>query len=335
MHSRRTFLQLAAMGVPGYAALASSPAAFGAGAGANATAGAGANATAGAAASAEASAGARGNDKGGVRLGVQTYSFREWLGKPGDMTDKIIAAMHQLGISECELWEPSVQPASLWPPSSGDAYRETVRKWRLGSGLDDIKAHAAKLKAAGIRVFAFNFGLNDNCTDAEITRGIQMTHALGAKVMTVSTTLTMARRSVPFFEKDGLILALHGHSNVSDPNEFATPASFEAGLAMSKLYRINLDIGHFTAGNFDAVEFIKSHHALITNLHIKDRKRNNGPNTPFGQGDTPITAVLQLLKREHYPIPAYIEYEYAGTGTATEEVAKCLAYARAALETTR
>jgi sugar phosphate isomerase/epimerase len=324
---------MAATSAPGWAVLASSAAADSR-ATAKASAGASAEASAGATASTEATSGARNNDNGGVRLGVQTYSFREWLRKPGDMTDKIIAAMRQLGISECEMWEPSLQPAQLWP-SSDEAYRQGVRKWRLGSGLDDIKAHAAKLTAAGIRVFAFNFGLDDQCTDEEINRGIEMTHALGAKVMTVSTTLTMAKRSVPFFEKSGLLLALHGHSNVSDPNQFATPASFTAGLALSRWYRVNLDIGHFTAGGFDAVEFIKTHHDRITNLHIKDRKRNDGPNVPFGQGDTPITAVLQLLKREHYPIPAYIEYEYTRNGTATEEVAKCLAYARAALAASR
>jgi sugar phosphate isomerase/epimerase len=100
---------------------------------------------------------------------------------------------------------------------------------------------------------------------------------------------------------------------------------------MSKLYRVNLDIGHFSAAGFDPVEFLRKHHDRITNLHIKDRKRNDGPNMPFGQGDTPIKAVLQLLKREHYPIPAYIEYEYQGSGTATEEVGKCLNYVRAAL----
>ena len=46
-----------------------------------------------------------------VRLGVQTYSFREMLGKPGDMTDKMIAAMRQLGLTECELWEPTAAAA--------------------------------------------------------------------------------------------------------------------------------------------------------------------------------------------------------------------------------
>jgi sugar phosphate isomerase/epimerase len=302
MHSRRDFLWLAALGVPGCAALTGALGAF-----------------------------AADKKDDGVRLGVQTYSFREMLGKPGDMTEKMIAAMRQLGITECEMWEPSLWPANLWPPTSGAAHQEAVRTWRLGPGLDDMKEHGAKFKAAGIRIFAFNFGLNDQCNDTEIARGIEMTHALGAKIMTVSTTLTMAKRAVPFFEKAGLPLGLHGHSNVSDPNQFATPASFEAGLAMSKLYRVNLDIGHFTAGNFDPVEFIQKYHDRITNLHVKDRKKNDGPNVPFGQGDTPITAVLQLLKREQYPIPAYIEYEYPGTGTVTEEVGKCLAYARAAL----
>jgi sugar phosphate isomerase/epimerase len=278
-----------------------------------------------------AGAATRQGDGTGVRLGVQTYSFREWLGKTADMTDRMIAAMRQLGLTECEMWEPSLQPAQLWPQASTDEYRQAVRKWRLGSGLDDIKTHAVKLKAAGIRVFAFNYGLDDRCTDEEIARGIQMTRALGAAVMTVSTTLTMAKRAVPFFEKADLPLGLHGHSKVSDPNEFATPASFEAGLALSQLYRVNLDIGHFTAGGFDAVAFMKSHHQRITNLHIKDRKRNDGPNTSFGQGDTPIKAVMQLLKRAHYPIPAYIEYEYSGTGTPTQEVGKCLDYVRAAL----
>jgi sugar phosphate isomerase/epimerase len=95
--------------------------------------------------------------------------------------------------------------------------------------------------------------------------------------------------------------------------------------------RINLDIGHFTAANYDAVAYIREHHAQITNLHLKDRKKNQGDNTPWGQGDTPIRDVLQLLKRERWPIPADIEYEYRGEGTSPQEVRKCFEYAKQAL----
>jgi sugar phosphate isomerase/epimerase len=266
--------------------------------------------------------------KGTVRLGVQTYSFRDMLATPGDTTDRMIAAMQELGLVECEMFEPMLQPHGLGNAPTGI---EAVRQWRLGPGLDEVAAAAAKFKRAGIRVFAFNFGLKDSNTDAEVERGFQMTRAMGAHIMTVSTTLRMAKRTVPFVQRHQILLALHGHSNLSDPEQFATPDSFIKGLAMSPLYRVNLDIGHFSAAGFDPVAFIRQHHARITNLHLKDRKKNNGPNEPFGQGDTPIKPVLHLLQSERYDIPAYIEYEYAGAGTSTEEVRKCLDYVKAAL----
>ena len=76
--------------------------------------------------------------------------------------------------------------------------------------------------------------------------------------------------------------------------------------------------------------YIKEHHAHITNLHLKDRKKDQGDNLPWGEGQTPIREVLQLLKKERWPIPAYIEYEYKGSGPI-EEVKKCYAYAKQAL----
>ena len=75
-------------------------------------------------------------------------------------------------------------------------------------------------------------------------------------------------------------------------------------MAMSKDFKINLDIGHFTAANFDAVAYLREHHANITNLHIKDRSRDQGPNVEWGTGDTPIREVLQLLKQNKWRITA-------------------------------
>jgi L-ribulose-5-phosphate 3-epimerase UlaE len=64
---------------------------------------------------------------------------------------------------------------------------------------------------------------------------------------------------------------------------------------------------------------------------VKDRKKNDGPNMPWGEGDTPIKQVLLLLRDKKYPLPALVEYEYRGTGTPVEEVQKCLDYMRRAL----
>jgi len=276
----------------------------------------------------------------GVRLGVQTYSFRD-LPRPaaGDAVDTVIKAMKECGLSECELFSPQVEPqfggggrgrGRGSSPESQKA-REDLRKWRLETPLDHFGAIRKKFDAAGITIYGFNYSPNTSFTDAEIDRGFEIARALGAEIITASTTIEVAKRIKPFAEKHGMAVAMHGHSKIDDPNEFATPESFASAMKMSKMFKVNLDIGHFTAGNFDALAYIREHHADITNLHLKDRKKNQGDNTPWGQGDTPIREVLQLLKKERWPIRAYIEYEYRGQGSPIDEVRKCYDYAKQAL----
>ena len=276
----------------------------------------------------------------GVRLGVQTYSFRDLpRTSGGDAIDPVLDAMKACGFGECELFAPQVEPqfsagrGQRGGPPSPEAVkaREDARTWRLETPLDHFRAIKSKFDAAGIAIYAYNYSPNASYTDDEIDRGFEMTKALGAGIITASTTLEVAKRIAPFAEKHKMIVAMHGHSNTKDPNEFSTPDSFAAAMKMSKYFKVNLDIGHFTAANFDAMAYIREHHADITNLHLKDRKKNQGDNLPWGQGETPIREVLQLLKREKWPIPAYIEYEYRGTGTSVEEVKKCFAYAKQSL----
>jgi sugar phosphate isomerase/epimerase len=277
----------------------------------------------------------------GVRLGAQTYSFRDLPRTPGgDAIDAVIKACKECEIGEVELFAPQVEPQFNAgargrrgdpPPPEAAKAREDMRKWRLETPLDHFTAVRKKFDVAGMTVYAYNYSPRADYTDAEIDRGFQMARALGAQIITASTTLDVAKRIAPFADQHRMVVAMHGHSNVSDPNEFATPESFDAAMKLSKFFKVNLDIGHFTAANFDAIKYIREHHDDITNLHLKDRKRNQGDNVPWGQGDTPIKEALQLLKSEKWPIRAYVEYEYRGQGTSIEEVKKCMAYAKQAL----
>jgi len=275
----------------------------------------------------------------GVRLGAQTYSFRDLPRPPeGDMVDTLIKAMADCGLGECEVWAPQIEPPGppggargTAPTADATSRREELRKWRLETPLGHFREIGKKFKTAGITFYAYNYSFNSSFTDQEIDRGFDIAKALGARIITASTTLDVAKRVVPFAEKHKMVVAMHGHSNTKDPNEFSSPESFAAAMAMSKLFKVNLDIGHFTAAGYDPIAYLREHHDHITNLHLKDRKKDQGDNTPWGEGDTKIKEVLQLLKRERWPIPAYVEYEYKAAGSPIEEVKKCYAYAKAAL----
>jgi sugar phosphate isomerase/epimerase len=251
----------------------------------------------------------------GVTLGVQSYSFRD------RSLDDAISAMQLLGLRSCELWQSHVEPKGL--------SREDLRKWRETVTLDHFHLVRDKLIRAAIELSAYNISFRDDFSDAEIERGFEMATALGAPLITSSSNVRTVTRVAPVAERRKMLVGMHNHSRI-DANEFATAESLVKALNASPFIAVNLDIGHFTAANQDAVRFLQEHHDRIVTLHLKDRKLNQGDNVPFGRGDTPIKPVLLLLQQHGWRIPANIEYEYKGVN-ALDEVARCLEYCGNAL----
>jgi sugar phosphate isomerase/epimerase len=149
--------------------------------------------------------------------------------------------------------------------------REDLRRWRLESSLDHFRN--VKFDEAGITLPPT---ANMNSVSPTGTDRGRVTRARGAPVMTTSTQMDVAKRLAPLADKHKILVGLHGHSNVTDPNEFATPESFAAAMKMLKYLKFNLDVGHFVSADFDPVAYIREHHADITNLHLKDRKKHQG-----------------------------------------------------------
>jgi sugar phosphate isomerase/epimerase len=251
---------------------------------------------------------------GGVMIGAQSYSFRD---RP---LDEAIQGMVAVGLSHCVLWQGHVEPKRI--------SREEMRKWRTTVPLSQFAEIRRKFQRAGIRVHAYYYSFRDDFTDAEIIRGFEMAKALGVKCLEASANVTTAKRINPFAARAKMVVGMHNHAELT-PNEFARPEDFEEAMRGMSHIRVNLDIGHFTAAGFDSLDFIRKHHRNIVAIDVKDRNRK-GANLPFGQGETPIREVLQLLKKERYKIPVMIEYEYKG-GDAVEEVRKCYEYCRQAL----
>jgi len=273
----------------------------------------------------------------GVRLGTITYSFRDFPRSPGkDNVDAVIRALTECGIGEIELFSPNIEPGRASGSGRGNAAeaakaRDELRQWRLSTPMDYFKAIRKKFDEAGINIYAYTMNYRNEFTDPEIDKTFEQAKALGVDIISSSTAVSMTKRLLSFADRHKIYLAFHGHAEYDNPDEFSTPATFQQALYMSKYAKINLDIGHFTAANENPVSYIEQHHDRISHLHMKDRKKNKGDNVEWGKGDTPIKEVLVLLRDKKYPIPAFIEYEYKGTGTSVAEVKKCMAYMKQAL----
>jgi len=303
----------------------------------------------------------------GVQIGAITYSFNR-IASPNP--EAIIKAYGEIGLGECELMSnhcealagaPAMPAFGRGPGGGGrgpgaggpgrgqgggrpqltpeqqaerQAAMEKLAQWRASATPATWKAVTKKFNDAGVDVHLLCYNMQDSMKDEDIEYGFTMAKGLGVKGITTSTTLTMAKRIAPIADKHKLLVGYHGHDATNDPNQTATLESYDTLMGYGKYNGINLDIGHFTAAGYDAVAFIKQHHDRITNLHVKDRKKDHGPNVAvWGTGDTPIKDVMQLMKAEKYKFPANLELEYQipEGSDIIAEAKKCFAYVKSCL----
>jgi sugar phosphate isomerase/epimerase len=209
------------------------------------------------------------------------------------------------------------------------AEAETLEKWRLGLATDRMREFRKKYEDAGLLIEILKVDglltMNEPTLDYVFT----LAKALGSRALSteINNNETNLKRVGQFADKHQLMVGYHGHAST-------TPAHWERAFSFAKYNGANLDLGHFVAGNnVSPVDFMKQHHARITHIHVKDRKKNEGPNMPFGEGDTPIAEVLRLIRDNRWPIQATIEFEYpvpAGS-TRMAEIARATKYCRDAL----
>ena len=165
-------------------------------------------------------------------------------------------------------------------------------------------------------------------SDAKIEYYFNVAKALGAKGITREISESAAKRLGPIADKHKIMIGFHNHTQLK-PTTYDGPI-----LSYGKYLGLNLDIGHYVAGtNHSPIPLIEKYQKRILSLHLKDRKVNNGPNMPFGQGDTPVALVLQYMKRNKLTFPADIELEYKfpKSTDAVKEVTKCVQFCKQAL----
>ena len=284
-----------------------------------------------------------------VRVGISTFSFRDFPRVTGrDNVDDVLRALKTVGATDVELSLQHIEPAppSVAPTMGGSAAypkrivltpeqvaatnadaRDALREWRLHAADSVFADVRRKFADAGITVHAAGIAFNDSFTDAEIDAVLRQCVALGVTTISSPLTIASAKRLVPFVEKHRVSIAIHNQVDGGKDSAIDTARIADA-LALSPRFMLKLDIANLTASNCDAADELRKHRDRVSFVLVRDRLRNGGASQPFGEGDTPIKAVLRQLESSP-SIPALIEYDYLGLRSPLDEVRICLDYLRA------
>jgi len=260
----------------------------------------------------------------GVQIGVITYSFRSLPAT----AEELLGYITTCGINSIELMGDPAEQFAGAPKGKGGG--QFLLDWRLSAPMDRFKALRKMYNDAGVNIHIVKFGDigNPGMPDEQIEYYFQVAKALGAKGITREISEAAAERLGPIADRHEIMIGFHNHTQL-------TPTTYDGEmLSHGKYLGINFDIGHYVAGtNHSPIPLIEKHQDRILSLHIKDRKVNNGPNMPLGQGDTPVALVLQYMKRNKLTFPADIELEYKipEGSDAVQEVAKCVQFCKDAL----
>jgi sugar phosphate isomerase/epimerase len=286
---------------------------------------------------------------GGVPFGIfAPYRF----GPEASDLEGALKALVNFGVSQTELSNALVerylgapQPAGRGGGGGGRgatqtpeqqaaarAAAEQLTAWRTSIPIDKFKTVKQLFDTAGVTIYAYRLTLRADMPDAEYDYTFNAARALGATQITMELPADKAvsQRIGDFAVKHKLDVGYHLHTT-------ATITAWDDAMAQSPRNGLQLDIGHYVAGTgISPVPLIEKHHARIFSMHLKDRKRaghDQAENMPWGQGDTPIKDVLQVLKKNKWAIPVGVEFEYPIPPGSTwdAEIAKCVQYGKEAL----
>ncbi len=265
----------------------------------------------------------------GVRVGTISYSYRSAL----TSAEELLQALITDGLSEVELMGAPIQTFAGFAVAPGGGktkksapairYTDTQREGQLAKCRELRKLY----NDAGVNIHIHKIAFGPS--DEEVEFNFLVAKALGCEGITVERSEATVQRLAPFAEKHRIRVGFHNHTANLPQVDRPDPL-----LDYGKYIAFNFDVGHYVAGTKgkSPIPVLEKYHDRILNLHLKDRTADGG-NLPWGQGQTPIKEILQLMRKEKWTFPANIELEYKipADSDAIKEVAKCVDYCRAAL----
>jgi len=222
----------------------------------------------------------------GFRLGVATYSFREFQRKLA------ISMTKQLGV-----------------------HYVSVKEFHLPYTITAEEAAKAKaeFKKAGLTIVSGgNISLASK-DPMELKRMFDYARLCGMPMMVCAPThetLDMVEKLVKEYD---IKAALHNHG--PEDKHFPTPQSvLDAVKGRDSRMGLCMDMGHSMRTGIDVVQTLELAGPRLLDMHIKDLKSptDKASQCDVGEGVMPIVAIFKQLKKMNYQGCVNLEYEING-----------------------
>lgn len=244
-----------------------------------------------------------------LKLGVATYSFREF------QRDLCIKRVKQLNIEYVDIKEFHL-PQSDTPES-------------LASGRKAFDKAGLKVIGGG------NVGMPEP-DEAGLRKHFEYAKAVGFPMMICAPRHENLAAIEKLAKEYNIKIAIHNHGP-EDKNFPTAKSVLDAVKNMDPRMGLCLDIGHATRTGEDVVKAIADAGPRLLEMHMKDLKDPKGPREqqafsqcPVGDGALPIPAIFRQLKKQGYQGVCSLEYEIEGDDP-TPGMQKSFAYMRGVL----
>jgi sugar phosphate isomerase/epimerase len=225
---------------------------------------------------------------GDIKLGVATYSFREF------QRDLCIKNVKTLGIQYVDVKEFHL------PQTDPPALLATGRKAFDKAGLTVIGGG--------------NISLSEPDEEG-LRKHFEYAKNVGFPMMIVAPRHENLSIIEKLAKEYNVKIAIHNHG--PEDKHFPTPQSvLEAVKGMDSRMGLCMDIGHTCRAGADPVEWIDKAGPRLFEMHTKDLKDLKGPHDqpafsqcPVGDGAIPIAAIFKQLKKIGYQGVCSLEYE--------------------------
>jgi sugar phosphate isomerase/epimerase len=220
---------------------------------------------------------------GEVKLGVASYSFREF-------------SRHAAIVLTKRLNTPYINIKEFHLP--------------IDSTPDEIRRARAEFERAGLVIVGGGNVSFQKDDEDDIRHKFEYAKLAGMPLLVCAPTHETLPKLEKYVKEYNIKIAVHNHG--PEDKHFPTPQSvLEVVKNMDSRCGLCIDVGHTARTGVDVVEAVREAGPRLLDMHIKDLKnaRDRASQVPVGDGVLPIPAIFRQLEKMGYTGYVNLEYE--------------------------